>query len=451
MSRSLPRRRTTARLSILFLGLATLGGCRDAALALGSSPVEARSESARLLGALGARFGPSELDSAYATRRARFARSSLVPSQIYDDSSVWTSARGDARLLELAGHPTARGYSLSLQRGAPLPSRDGEYRHLLQLRKLAESEFEWRGRDDLGVGAVRGDALGDALTALFIGAERWREPAIRAQLPAAMPRTTAALGQLLSLDSITTQPHADGATAVVLAATVHPQGIAASMPSLARYLAKYVSPTRYHSVAFDDAGRSWLELSASNGHASLRFRVHDGSLAPLNAPPRRIPDTFHLRTDVLAKLSIFTVGVRALQGDVTLSRAPREKSYTVRYHQEPDWKLPPLVATFLRSPLRRPFDGEGIVLRYAIRDSVGSETLLIRDYRIAVRESAIVRWLGGAGNSQLSEFRKGAETEEERFIGEVARALQADASAMLGGGSAQNDGTGSAQNEKRRE
>ncbi len=441
MTRSSPRRRTIAFLSRVALAAAALspalGACRDAALALGRTPADARSESGRLIGALGARFGSVELDSVYASRRARFARSSLVPSQIYDDAGVWTSVRNDARLLELSGHRTARGYRLGLERGAALPTRDADYRHVLQLRKIGESDFEWRGHDDLAVGAVRGDELGAALTALFLGAERWRGPALRAQLAAAMPRTTAALGRLASLDSIVTQPQADGATAVALAVTLHPQELAASMPSFSRYLAKYVSPTRYHSLAFDDAGRSWLELTVANGHASVRFRVHDGYLAPMNAAPRRIPDSFHLRTDVLAKLSIFTVGVRALQGDVTLARAPREKSYTVRYHQQPDWKLPPLVATFLRSPLRRPFEGEGIVLRYAVHDSAGSQTLLTRDYRIAVRESAIVRWLGGAGNSQLSEFRKGAEAEEERFIGEVARALADDALSMIAGGATQ--------------
>jgi hypothetical protein len=162
----------------------------------------------------------------------------------------------------------------------------------------------------------------------------------------------------------------------------------------------------------------------------VRFRVAGGNLAPLDAPPRRIPERFHARIDATAKMFLFRVGVRQLVGDVTLTRAPDEAGFTVRFRREPDWVLPPLVARMLRSPLRRPFQGDGAMLAFGVRDGDAGPTLAVRDYEVAVQESAIVRWLGGLGNSALSDFRQGAEREADAFEGEFWGAVRADVRAL---------------------
>ena len=71
------------------------------------------------------------------------------------------------------------------------------------------------------------------------------------------------------------------------------------------------------------------------------------------------------------------------------------------------------------------------MLGYAVRDGDGGATLAIRDYELAVQESAIVRWLGGLGNSALSDFRQGAEREADTFEGELWSAVRADALALI--------------------
>jgi hypothetical protein len=48
-----------------------------------------------------------------------------------------------------------------------------------------------------------------------------------------------------------------------------------------------------------------------------------------------------------------------------------------------------------------------------------------------VQESAIVRWLGGLGNSAMNDFAGRAEVEENRYVFEVLSALRADFAAAL--------------------
>jgi hypothetical protein len=54
----------------------------------------------------------------------------------------------------------------------------------------------------------------------------------------------------------------------------------------------------------------------------------------------------------------------------------------------------------------------------------------VRDYGIRVRESWIVRWMGGLGNSAVSEFRKGG-VGVDRYWGECLYALRDDVMGLL--------------------
>jgi hypothetical protein len=57
--------------------------------------------------------------------------------------------------------------------------------------------------------------------------------------------------------------------------------------------------------------------------------------------------------------------------------------------------------------------------------------VLVRDYRLAVKESWIVRWLGRLAGSAMSEFWRGAEEEADTFNGQLIDALRADLLALL--------------------
>ncbi|MDQ6828515.1 MAG: hypothetical protein M3081_06570 [Gemmatimonadota bacterium] len=423
-------RRTVARFALL--ALASLAGCRDAALALGRTPVHARQNADELFTALGDRFGDVRLDPFFTAARPKFAKGALTPSRIIEDSAAWTSVGpGAVRTIELAGAPGPTKYILSGHRDAPPPRRPGDYRHMLQLRDLGEGQYEWRGRDELAVGPVRADELGDALTAIFRAVQRADAAHVRATYLASMPHTTAVLGRLFSLDSIAIIQSPDAASAVTLVISVDPKRLeAAAMPNFARYLDKYVTPARFDVVAIDDQGARWWHAHGERNRITIKLRVLDGDLVPLDATPRRIPDALRVQSDVFVKVGLFTVGMRGLVGDVTLQRAPHEKAFAVRFHKTPDWALPMMVGMMLRSPLHRPFEGEGAMMRYAVRDDSIAPTMLTRDFRLVVKESAILRFFQRLGSTSLNDFRGLAEKEANVWTGELFTALRADAQSM---------------------
>jgi hypothetical protein len=164
----------------------------------------------------------------------------------------------------------------------------------------------------------------------------------------------------------------------------------------------------------------------------FRFRVRDGSLVPLEGlADRRLPDELKLHIDFSTRAGLFTIGVRRLVADVTLTREPHEKGYTARYRQQPEWRLPFLVKPFLRSALSYPFEGSGSSSTFALRGAAEGPTKLVRDYGIRVRESWIVKWMGGLGNSAMTDFRKGAESESDRYSRECLYALRDDVVTLL--------------------
>jgi hypothetical protein len=404
--------------------------CREAATSLGTTPAVAHANADELLGSLSARFGPSELDPAFATARPKLARSALTPSRIYDDAALWTSMHEPVRTLELSGRGVPGHYLIAARADAPAPAAPADYRGSTRLVHRGDDEYEWTVRDELAIGTITAADLDRALTTLFSAAERRDERALRAEYRSLLPRATRALGRLFSLDTLRLAPSKDGATAVDLAITMHPEHIASDFPSYAKFLDKYVSPTSLDAVVYDDEGHRWWQAHADKERLSLKFRVHRGSLAPLNAAPRRIPPNVHVRVDAMTKAWVFKVGLKQLIADVTLTRDAHEKGFVARFRREPDWEFPPLVEQMLQTPLRRPFEEGGATLSYAVRDSAGAQTLALREYRIAVQESTIMRWFGGLGRSALDEFRKGAEKEADRFSLESLNALHADLLAL---------------------
>jgi hypothetical protein len=147
-----------------------------------------------------------------------------------------------------------------------------------------------------------------------------------------------------------------------------------------------------------------------------------------------MPDSVRLHAELSAKFMIFRVGVSRLVADFVIDRSANERAWVMNFRQEPEWHFPLAVNNLIRTALRRPFAGDGIRFSLAVRDSPGSQSLLVRQLRVAVQEGAIVRWLGGLGNSAMSDFAGKAEAEENRYLYEVLSAMRADFVAVLGAG-----------------
>ncbi|HEX9710024.1 MAG TPA: hypothetical protein VGB42_08690 [Candidatus Thermoplasmatota archaeon] len=420
----------------IFTGLALLllgTGCREAALSLAPTPASV-AQPTDLVSALGARFGPIEREPSFDALRPRLARAALVPSRVFDDRTAWTRAEDEERAVEFHGRPEEDGYRIGIRADAPPPGRPGTYRGTLRLRRLGDGRFDWRVREELSIGGVRVQELAAALTALLRGAEEVDETEARRSIHRSLPRATEAFGRLVALETLRFAPAADRAVAVTIGLRLRPEGLDEAAPRYAAYLRRYAAPVRLRAVASDGAGLRWWTLDLRDNLAILRFRVHAGDLAPLEAPARPIPDRLTVRVDYSTKAGLFRVGVKSLEADVALVREADEKAFTARFVRAPDWRLPFVIEPFLRGSLRFPFEGAGSFLTYAVRDRPGSTTLLVREYRLGVRESWIVRWLGGLSTAAVDDFRRGAEAEADRFTGEAMTALRDDLRALLSEG-----------------
>lgn len=424
------RRRSIALAAAVAIPL--LSACKDPASALGRTPASARTNANELFGSLAARFGPQVREDGYANLRSAISQYALIPSKIAGNTGLWSSVSGDDRLLFVSGGGAQGDYHLRVEPGAKPPQHPAEYLRTARLRVLGDNEFEWWVRDELAVGSVTGNQLSAALGAAFGAAQVSTEDEIRAAYRGMMPRLTERLGLLVTLDTIRTAPLERGAVLVMMSASLHPDRLEDDFPNFARYIEKYIGPAKVQAVVYDDLGGRWWELELDDERLMLRAAVRNGQLVPLNATPRPIPPLLRVYVDASTRFGLFGVGFRRLRGNVTLTREPNEKAFTARFNEEPDWKLPPLVERLIRSPLRRPFEGEGALLAMRITDQRGSQTLIARDYQVAVKESAIMRWLGGLGRKALDEFRRGAEREADIYYGQVLATLQADVLAMLG-------------------
>jgi hypothetical protein len=248
------------------------------------------------------------------------------------------------------------------------------------------------------------------------------------------PRTTRVLSELFTLDTVRVSPLADGSASVFVRFHMDPDRIKKTRPNFSKYLDKYVTPARYRLRLLDGRGALWLDASGSDNVFAVSYRVRDGQLVTLAGPPRPLPDSLQIAVDFSAKFMIFRVGVTALVGDFFFLRASDERGWMMRFRREPDWHFPLAVNNLIRTSLKHPFKGDGITLRVSVRDRAGPQTLLSRRAGVSVQESAIVRWLGGLGNSAMSDFAGRAEAEENRYVYDVLTALRGDFVAALSAG-----------------
>jgi len=419
-------------LGLLSLLLSSLA-CRDAVPALGATPERAASRAATMLNALADRFGTVELAPEIARARPRLARYSTTPSRLLHDERLWTSRTDDERLLEIAGVRRGGRYTLFHRPGAPAPQTPGEARHVMRLQILGDDEFRWTSLDEVALGPITIADLDRALTSIFRAAERDDPTVARLATREAFPRASASLSRMFVIDSLRTARETDGATSVVLGLGLRPGRAERAFEALGPYAREYWVPIRWRMDVRDSSGANWGSFTKRDSSIVLRFRVRDGSLAPMRPATHRLGGAVRLTVDASVKVGPFRVGVQGL--DVRALRVTNSSqiAMALRFPAEPEWQLPPLVARLLRSPLRRPFEGSGALIRYGVRttaDSTGDTLSAVwRDIDITVRESGILRFFGRLGGTALGDFRAGAEREAERLWEESLRGLAEDVGA----------------------
>jgi len=412
------------------VSLALLPACHHPVRELARGPAGKDGPRA-LVEALADRFGPTEREPAFDALRPRLAHAVLVPSRVFDDPAAWTD-RGDTwRAVEFAGYAAGGAYRMGVRADAPPPGAPGGYRGRVRLERVSGGRFEWSVDEELAVGRVRPSDLAAALEALFRGAEGSSEATARAAIAEALPRAASRLGPLLHLETLALERDAQGATAVRVAVRLTPAGIRGFAPRYAAFLQTYATPIRMRLLVADPAGVAWWSLVASDNLWTLRLRLRDGSLAPLEGPAdRRVPSLLRATIDYSTRMGRFTVGASRLVAEVALTSTGIEKGFSARFLQEPDWQLPFLAELLLDGPLRFPFEGPGSEAGWAARETPEGATRFVRHYRARVCETWILRWLGGMTSTAVNDFRSGAEAEADRFQREWLLALRDDIAAV---------------------
>jgi len=399
---------------------------------LGPDRRSARANADALFGGLATRFDNVQRAPKFYQARSKLGRYALSPSGVFGDTSVWTTMGADStRTLTLLGTHTPTGYLFAPYASVAAPTATGDARHVIRLRRRGESEYDWDTNVDHAIGSVNAREIAAALTAFVSAPQQAAGANVHAEHETLFPETSRVLGELFSLDSLRAVPIGDGSAAVLVRFRMSPDRIAKTRPNFSKYLDKYVSPARYRLRLQDASGATWLDVSGSDNVFSVRYRVRDGQLLALSGAARPLPDTLQINVDASAKFMIFRVGVSRLIGDFAFVRSNEERGWAMHFRHEPDWHFPLAVNHLISTSLRHPFEGEGITVRISVRDRPGSQTLLSREASVSVQESAIVRWLGGLGNSAMSDFAGRAEAEENRYVFDVLSALRADFVAAL--------------------
>lgn len=386
--------------------------------------------------AVATRFAPNVYDARYNVARVKLAQSALVPSRIFDDTTVWgPRLDGPARRLFVAGTTGTDGrYHMETHATLPSVAHVGDTRHTILLDQTASNQFRWDTRVDFAIGSVTADEVATAFSLLMRAADGRTEKELRDNYRAAFPRTAAAFGRGFALDSIAVTPGGLGTTNVTLRFSFHPQTMRASYPRLAEYLDKYLGPAKSHFVLSDKTGAPLFEITGRDRWMTFKYRLHDGRLVSLAGAPKPWPDTLTLTAALSLKVKLFTVGFHDLATDFVFSNINsgngRERAWTIVAQHEPDWDLPLMSEHLIRSPLRRPFEGQGAMFRLSVRDSAGAQTIFTRRTRLDVQESAIMRFLGGLAARALGDLDDRVEVEEHRYLRDGFLALQADLRAL---------------------
>jgi hypothetical protein len=236
----------------------------------------------------------------------------------------------------------------------------------------------------------------------------------------------AVFGRGFSVDTLRVTPGPAGTTSVAMTVGFHPELMRPAYPALAGYVDKYLGPAKYHFTLLDRSGAPLFDVVGRDRTATLRYRVRNGALVALTGEPRPWPDSLELRADISLKVKHFTVGFHDLLTSFVIDDDGRDRSWTINARREPNWDLPLLSEHFIRTPLRRPFLGDGALFRLSVRDSAGIQSVFTRRTRLDVQESTILRFIGSLAAHAMGDLDTRVEGEEDRYLHDGFAALRAD-------------------------
>jgi len=412
--------------------LTLLAGCEEAARTLGAGP-GGTAAATSLVEALSARYGKIQREPALEAVRPKLEGNVLVPSRVFDDASIWTSSEGDWRALWLQGSGKTGAYKLGIRPTAASPKAPGEYRARIALRKQPSGGYEWSTFDELALGPLRPAELTAAFRALLQAAEREPTGDVRARVTAALPRSARALGRLFDLEVLSVTPDAEGTRRVELAYRMRPERLKAEAPKFAAYLARRARGQRFTAVATLPDGRPLWSAESEDDRSRLRLRIRGGRLVLLEGAAAHEAGRVRVTIDYSFKAGLFRVGVRKLVAEIEPAPPGEPLAFAARFVEQPDWQFPFLIEPFVRGSLRYPFEDPGSRFSMAVREEPGRGSLLVTDTRLQVRESWLIRWLGGYSSKAMAELRE-SEAEADRYALECLTAVRDDVAALVSAG-----------------
>ncbi len=412
--------------------LLATASCVDAVSVVSDGRTPADVKVAQLAEALAARFTSPERSGRYESARRRLVRGALTPSRVYGDTSVWSATVPPATQALMAhGELTDHGYRFEIVPDPSVSLKLGDARHAITLRRLSDNEFRWNAAVDFAIGSLTADDAAVMLANLLASGDDRDPVLIRAAANASFPRSGAVLSRIFTIDSLTLRAGGQGTTTINLTLGIRGEGLRATAPHFADYIRKYVTTSRYRFALTDRGGAMYFDAVGADQRLTIRYRIRGGTIVSYLGPPRTLPDSLRLASDLSMHVKIFDVGWKNLATDFVIRRTEHAHSWTILAQTEPNWQLPLITERLLRSPLRRPFQGEGAMLELGVADSAGTQTLLYRRSRLEVKESPILRFLGGLVTRVIDDLDTTVEREEAAYIRELMAAFQQDAHAIL--------------------
>jgi hypothetical protein len=381
------------------------------------------------LSAFSVRFTNVRRDAHFDAARKKLGRHALTPATLFRDSTIWTitNARDSSKGMFLESAFDGNRYVFAARASAPYPQTVGGQRHYIRLQKLDDARYEWVTIVDHAVGSAKPADIAKALGALFTSFEGRTSAELLAEIRTTFPRTSRHMSQLFAIDSLRTTAHTDGSTSLSLAVSFRPDSLRRAYPAFAAYVDKYVVPTIHRTQLIDARGGRFFDMDGSTpGRFTVRLRAHDGKLVPLAGSMRPMPDTVKMHVDFSAKFKIFRVGFSNMVADFITTRGAHERGWFLRFQREPKWRFPLAANHLIKNPLKTPFEGRGTEMRLVVRDDLGPQTMSLRHMRTVVKESAIMRWLGGLGGTAFGDFEGKSEAEENRFLVQMLEAMRRD-------------------------
>jgi hypothetical protein len=377
---------------------------------------------------LGARVTDPQRNRKYDSARVRIANAAFLPGKIFDDTSVWNSQTASRRQLLIGGRFENGKYQLDAAPVVAYPARPAESRHVIHLTKLSDdAEYAWDTEVPFAMGSVKASEVGAFFAAMLAAAEGRGEKEVRADIAATIPRASAVLGQLFTIDSIRTTHFPDSSTLATFAVRMHPEGVEGRFPFFARYMRSYAVTTKLSFTLTDRDSVAYVDCRArGDGTLRLTVRTRRGEIVALTGAPKPLPDSTTLNGELAVKVRRFTVGFHDYHAEFALVRTAHERAFSIVSRREPQWTLPFITEHLIRTPLRRPFQGSGASFRIGFRDSTGAQTILNRRLHLEVKESLILRFIGRLGATALGDWVGKAEREQMAWLEEVFDALVKD-------------------------